>query len=580
MSPALKPSLRGRRFARALWRLCRTYWTSREAVRGALLLLGAIFFELATVYASLLIADSQRHVVEDLEQRQPADFVVAATVYVGFLVLLVVVSAYRIYVRQVLEVRWRRNLTEHYVSRWIGPHAYGQSQLHGDLDNPDQRIAEDIRDFVASALGLALSLLAAVATLVAFGGVLWKLSSDWRIPLDGSLLHVPGLLFWVALIAAGVSIAVTQLVGRRLVPINYDRLRFEADFRYGLVRFRDHVKEVALSRGDAVERKGASERFQHVYDVFLQLIRAERNLSLVTGGVGQLSGLLPLLLAMPAYFGGLLTLGMILQARVSYDQVSGALLWFVNAYREIARWRANVERLVAFADAMDDTEQAFSRAGIQITPDGGNVLRLRDLRLEAPIGETIIENANATIHEGERVALVGPVGKGKSTLFRAIAGIWPFGAGHIERPALDRILFVPQRPYLPIGTLRAVVSYPAAEGVFSDERIREVLTTLGIGDLGDRLGDQEPWDYALSGHEQQILAMARVLLHEPSWVLLDDATSGLDEATERRIYEVLVERLPHATLISLGAHAGVMDLLPCRWTLAPKSDGVVTLEAA
>ena len=504
----------------------------------------------------------------------------AATVYVGFLVLLVVVSAYRIYVRQVLEVRWRRNLTEHYVSRWIGPHAYGQSQLHGDLDNPDQRIAEDIRDFVASALGLALSLLAAVATLVAFGGVLWKLSSDWRIPLDGSLLHVPGLLFWVALIAAGVSIAVTQLVGRRLVPINYDRLRFEADFRYGLVRFRDHVKEVALSRGDAVERKGASERFQHVYDVFLQLIRAERNLSLVTGGVGQLSGLLPLLLAMPAYFGGLLTLGMILQARVSYDQVSGALLWFVNAYREIARWRANVERLVAFADAMDDTEQAFSRAGIQITPDGGNVLRLRDLRLEAPIGETIIENANATIHEGERVALVGPVGKGKSTLFRAIAGIWPFGAGHIERPALDRILFVPQRPYLPIGTLRAVVSYPAAEGVFSDERIREVLTTLGIGDLGDRLGDQEPWDYALSGHEQQILAMARVLLHEPAWVLLDDATSGLDEATERRIYEVLVERLPHATLISLGAHAGVMDLLPCRWTLAPKSDGVVTLEAA
>ena len=580
MSPALKPSLRGRRFARALWRLCRTYWTSREAVRGALLLLGAIFFELATVYASLLIADSQRHVVEDLEQRQPADFVVAATVYVGFLVLLVVVSAYRIYVRQVLEVRWRRNLTEHYVSRWIGPHAYGQSQLHGDLDNPDQRIAEDIRDFVASALGLALSLLAAVATLVAFGGVLWKLSSDWRIPLDGSLLHVPGLLFWVALIAAGVSIAVTQLVGRRLVPINYDRLRFEADFRYGLVRFRDHVKEVALSRGDAVERKGASERFQHVYDVFLQLIRAERNLSLVTGGVGQLSGLLPLLLAMPAYFGGLLTLGMILQARVSYDQVSGALLWFVNAYREIARWRANVERLVAFADAMDDTEQAFSRAGIQITPDGGNVLRLRDLRLEAPIGETIIENANATIHEGERVALVGPVGKGKSTLFRAIAGIWPFGAGHIERPALDRILFVPQRPYLPIGTLRAVVSYPAAEGVFSDERIREVLTTLGIGDLGDRLGDQEPWDYALSGHEQQILAMARVLLHEPAWVLLDDATSGLDEATERRIYELLVERLPHATLISLGAHAGVMDLLPSRWTLAPRSDGVVTLEAA
>ncbi|MCC6641011.1 MAG: ABC transporter ATP-binding protein/permease [Deltaproteobacteria bacterium] len=580
MSPALKPTLRGRHFVRALWRLCRIYWTSRDAARGALLLLGAVFFEFATVYASLLIAESQRHVVEDLEHRQAADFVMAAAVYVGFLLLLVVVSAYRIYVRQVLEVRWRRDLTAHYVDRWIGPRAYGQSQLHPNLDNPDQRIAEDIRDFVASALGLALSLLAAVATLVSFGGVLWQLSSDWRIPLNGSLLHVPGLLFWVALVAAVISITVTQLVGRRLVPINYDRLRFEADFRYGLVRFRDHVKEVALSRGDAVERRSAAERFQHVYDVFLQLIRAERNLSLVTGGVGQLSGLLPLLLAMPAYFGGLLTLGMILQARVSYDQVSGALSWFVNAYREIARWRANVERLAAFADVMDDTETAFTKAGIQITPDGGNVLRLTDLRLEAPIGQTIVENVNAAVRTGERVALVGPLGKGKSTLFRAIAGIWPFGGGHIERPPVERMHFVPQRPYLPIGSLRAVVSYPAPVGTFTDEKIHEVLSALGVAELGERLDDEEPWDYALSGHEQQILAMARVLLHEPEWVLLDDATSGLGEAAERRIYEVLVERLPRSTVISLGAHAAVMDLLPRRWTLAPRGDGTVTLDAA
>lgn len=580
MSPALKPTLRGRSFLRALWSLCRIYWTSRDAVRGALLLLGAIALELATVYASLLIAESQRHVVEDLEQRQAADFMLAGAMYVGLLILLVAVSAYRIYVRQVLEIRWRRDLTAHYVNRWIGPRAYGQSQLHGDLDNPDQRIAEDVRDFVASALGLALSLLAAVATLVTFGGVLWTLSSDWRIPIDGTLLHVPGLLVWAALIAAGISITVAQLVGRRLVPINYDRLRFEADFRYGLVRFRDHVKEVALSRGDAAERQGAAERFQKVYDVFLQLVRAERNLSLVTGGVGQLSGLLPLLLAMPAYFGGLLTLGMILQARVSYDQVSGALLWFVNAYREIARWRANVERLAAFADAIDDTERAFTSAGIRITSGADNVLRLHDLRLEAPIGETIVEDVNATIHAGERVALAGPVGKGKSTLFRAIAGIWPFGGGQIDRPSSDRVLFVPQNPYLPIGTLRAVISYPAVAGAFSDEKIREVLAALGIAELGERLDDQEPWDYALSAHEQRIVAIARVLLHEPDWVILDDATSGLDEATERRIYEVLIERLPTATLVALGAHAGVMDLLPCRWTFTPRSDGTVTLEAA
>jgi putative ATP-binding cassette transporter len=191
-----------------------------------------------------------------------------------------------------------------------------------------------------------------------------------------------------------------------------------------------------------------------------------------------------------------------------------------------------------------------------------------------------VEGVNATVHAGEHVALVGPMGKGKSTLFRAIAGVWPFGAGRIETPDAGRMLFVPQRPYLPIGTLRAVVSYPAAEGAFSDERIREVLGVLGIGNLAGRLDDEEPWDHALSGHEQQLLAMARVLLHEPEWILLDDATSGLDEATERRIYEVLLERLPHATVISLGAHAGVMDLLPQRWTLAPRADGMATLEAA
>jgi len=580
MSPARKPSLRGRRLARAVWRLSRVYWTSADARWGAVLLAATVFLELATVYANLLIAEAQRHAVEDLESRLADQFLIAAGFYIAFLLLFVATSTYRIYIRQVLEVRWRRELTEHYVGRWIGPRAYGQSQLHGDLDNPDQRIAEDIRDFVASALGLSLSLLAAVATLVSFGGVLWTLSGDWRIPLDGGSLRIPGLLFWIALAAAVVMIWITNLVGRRLVPINFDRFRFEADFRYGLVHFRDHVKEVALSQGEAVERKGAADRFQHVVDVFLQLIRAERNLTLVTGGIGQLNALLPLFLALPAYFAGILTLGMIVQARVAYDQVSGSLAWFVNAYREIARWRANVERLEAFAEVLDDTERTFAGGGIQVVRADADELRFRDLRLDAPVGHPLIEGMNATVRAGERIALVGPLGKGKSTLMRAIAGIWPFGAGRIERPDVHRMLFVPQQPYLPIGTLRAGVSYPAPEGTFSDERIIEALRTLDIGHLAGRLDDTESWDYALSGHEKQVLAMARVLLHEPEWVLIDDATSGLDEATERRIYEVLLEKLPRATVISLGARASVIDLLRRRWKLTPRPDGTMALEAA
>jgi putative ATP-binding cassette transporter len=580
MPPARKPALRGRRLARALLRLVRIYWTSADAKWGALLLLGAVALEIATVYASLLIADTQRQAVEGLENYQPGDFALAGTLYVGFLMVFVVASTFRVYVRQLLEVRWRRHLTADFVGRWINPEAYAQSQLYPNLDNPDQRIAEDIRDFVASALGLSLSLLSAVVTLISFGGLLFSLSSDWRIPLDGTQIQIPGLLLWVALAASIFSMTVTHLMGRRLVPINFDRFRFEADFRYGLVRFRDHVKEVALSQGEQVERTAAGERLRRVVDVFLQLVRAERNLNLVTGGVGQLTGLLPLLLAMPAYFGGLLTLGMIVQARVAYDQVSGALLWFVNAYREIARWRANIERVAAFGDALEGTARAFASAGVTMAEGAQDRLRLTHLCIEAPVGHRLVGDVNASVGLGERIAIVGPLGKGKSTLLRALAGIWPFGSGRIERPERSRMMFLPQRPYLPIGTLRAVASYPAPEGSFPDEQIRDVLQSLGVEQLAARIGDTEPWDYVLSGHEQQLVAMARVLLHRPDWILLDDATSGLDEVTERRIYQVLLERLPGATVISLGARASVIDLLPRRWTLAERRDGTVALEAA
>lgn len=580
MSPARKPTLRGARLLRALLRLVRIYWASADARWGVVLFFGAIALEVATVWANLRIAASQRDVVEILEHHQPERIWLAGVLYVGYLLLFLIASTYRVYVRQVLEIRWRNDLTAVFVDRWMSPRAFGQTQLHPELDNPDQRIAEDVRDFVASALGLSLSFLGAVVTLVSFGGLLWALSSDWRIPIDGTEVQVPGLLLWVALAAAALSMGVTHLMGRRLVPINFDRFRLEADFRYGLVRFRDHTKEIALSRGELVERRGAAERFRHVFDIFLQLVRAERNLALVTGGVGQVTGLLPLLLAMPAYFKGLLTLGAIVQARTAYDQVSGALLWFVNAYREIARWRANIERIAAFGEVMYSTAKAFDHAGITLTRGEGDALRITGLRVEAPPGHLLLEAPSAVVRPGDRIAIVGPLGKGKSTFFRAIAGIWPFGTGRIERPDRRRMHFVSQRPYLPLGSLRAVISYPAAGGAFSDERIRDALEAFGIGSLAARLDDEETWDHALSGHEKQLLAMARVLLHRPDWILLDDATSGLDEVTERRIYEVLLQRLPHAAVVALGARMSVLDLLPRRWTLTPRADGSVVLEAA
>ena len=580
MAAARKPTLQGRALFRALWHLGSIYWTSPDAKWGSLLLGGAVALEIGAVQASVLVSSAQRHTVEDLEARDAQAFLMTAGLLVGCTVLSVLAATARIYVRQRLEIRWRRVLTGAFLERWIGPEAYDQMHLHGgEIDNPDQRIAEDIRDFVSSALGLSLSLLAAVATLVSFGGLLFSISSSWMIPWPGGERQVPGLLLWVAIGVAILSMWLTHQLGRRLVPINYDRFRYEADFRYGLVRFRDHTEEVALNRGEAVERLGAAARFRHVVDVFLQLIRAEFQLNVLTGSLSQLNSLVPLLLGSQSYFAGLITLGLIVQTRVAYDQVSGSLSWFVNAYREIARWRANIERLVALEDVMDATSRDLEHAGVRIGTAEPEAIRLVDLQLECPGGRVILAGANAQVRPGEHVALLGAPGRGKTTLFRSLAGIWPFGAGRIERPGPDRMLFLPHRPYLPLGTLRAVASYPAPERRFDDAQIRQALEQVGLADLAGKLDREEAWDQQLSAHERQLLAIARALLHRPDWLLLDEATSGLDEPTERRIYDLLLERLPKAGVIAAGLRPRAIELMSRRWTLAER-DGKGVLEAA
>jgi putative ATP-binding cassette transporter len=581
MSTARKPAVFGRRFARALWRLSRIYWTSSDAKWGGLLLAGAIGLELGTVYGNLLISDAERRTLDALELRQWSAFLAAIGLFAAVVLGFTGVSTLRIWLRQQLEIRWRRGVTAHYLERWMSAQAYCQAELHlGEIDNPDQRIAEDVRDFVASVLGLSLSLLSAVVTLLSFGGLLWTLSRHWPIALGGVELRIPGLMLWVAVVYALVSTLLTHRVGRRLVPLNVDRLRFEADFRYGLVRFRDNVEAVALSRGEDLERLTALERFQAVMKNWRALIRAQLNLNLLTTGVGQANGIVPLLVAAPAYIAGHLTLGGIAQIRFAYGQVSGALGWLVFAYQEIARWRANIERLATFVEVMDATAFELEHAGVRVVPSDGDVLRLEDLRIEHPDGRVLLERASASAAAGERVAITGPPGTGKTILLRALAGIWPFGRGRIEVPARASTLFLPQRPYLPLGSLRAVLSYPAREGEFSDERIAAVLRPLQLEHLAARLDDVEPWDQHLTPWEQQLVAIARVLLNAPEWVFLDMATSELDEAMEKRVYELLAERLPRSAVISVVRRSVLEAYHTRRWRLAPHAGAPATLEAA
>jgi putative ATP-binding cassette transporter len=568
-----------RRFVRHLWRLNAVYWWSPDRQWGLLLLGVAIALEIGTVGGALLVADAERRLLEGLEGRDPFAFGSAVGIFFVATLAYVFASTYRIYTRQAVEIRWRRSLTNHYVQRWVSARCYLAEELHaGAVDNPQQRIQEDVREFVSSALGLSLSLVAALATLLFFGRFLYNLSASWPIPFAGSVF-VPGLMLWVALGYAVVSTWVTHRVGRRLVPINYDRLRLEADLRYGLVHFRDGAATVALSRGERLEQRETGIRFRRVIANWWQLVRAQRNLSLLTGGVGQANALVPIVVAAPAYFAHLITLGSILQVRTAYGQISGALTWFVFAYQEIARWRANVERLSTFSEHLDAIDRRLDEPGIRVVPGAMSELRLDDLRIVEPNGRILLDGASASVAPGDWIAITGPSGAGKTLLVRAIAGIWPFGRGSIELPAGVAMRFVPQWPYMPIGTLRAAASYPEPEGTFPDDEIAEILALVGLGRFEGRLDATEPWEQLLSPHEQQLLALARILLQKPDWLFLDKATSALDEATERQAYELLRERLPLATIVTVAHRPSVLAYHDRCWTLIP-AEGRIELKAA
>jgi putative ATP-binding cassette transporter len=526
--------------------------------------------ELGLVYANVKLAWANSRVFNALQNGEWSEFLRAIEIFLFVALIVVLISTYRIYVRNILQIRWREYLTGHFVADWIGPYAYGHSELHHkDTDNPDQRISQDIQSYVASALGLSLSLLSAIATLVSFAGMLWALSEAWPLRLGGHEYWIPGLMMWVAIGYALLSMYLTHRVGRPLVGINFDRLRFEADFRYSLVRFRDHIEAVALARGQAVERRCAMTRFGEVVGNWWELITKQRDLTLLTSGIGQANGIVPLLVAAPAFFAHRLTLGGVTQTGIAYGQVSGALSWFVDAYQEIAAWRASIERLATFHEMLEETRaQIDSPATIHIQPAADGSLRVSDLTLTEPDGAVLADGLNGSVAGGEHVAVRGPAGILKTTFFRALAGIWPFGHGRIEFPSPDQAVFLPQRPYLPLATLREAICYPAAAGAFSDAAIREALDLVDLRGLGERLDESEPWDQQLSVDEQQRVVFARVLLHQPSWLVMDDPTAALDEAMERRLYDLLGQKLPGAGVVSIINRPGATPYFHRQWDLA------------
>ena len=557
----LGPSLRD------AWRLAGPYWRGEERGRALLLLAAVVGLNLSTVGLDVLLSYWNREFFNSIQERDEAaffglllwgrqtesgpmpGFLFIAAVYIG-------VAVYALYLQQALQIRWRRWLTREYLDGWLADRAYYRIALaDAGTDNPDQRIAEDLRLFVDGTLGLGLGLMRSVVTLLSFVLVLWGLSGA----LEVFGVSVPGYMVWAALVYAVLGTGLTHLIGRRLIGLNFARQRAEADFRYALVRLRDNVEGVALHAGEADEKRGLLDRFGALVGNWWEIMVATKRLTLFTTTYGQAAVVFPFLVAAPRYFSGAIPLGGLTQTADAFSQVQGALSWFVDNYRNVAEWRATVQRLSGFRHAVDAARAAAAEggAGPRAVPADAPDLALEGVSLSLPDGRTLVEDASARIGPGESVLVTGPSGSGKSTLFRAMAGIWPFGSGRVRLPARARALFLPQRPYLPLGTLRRALCYPASGAAIPDEAVRAALRDAGLGHLESRLDEEDAWDRRLSGGEQQRVALARALLLKPDWLFLDEATASLDPEAEAAFYTLLRERLPGAAMVSIAHRPAV-----------------------
>lgn len=549
---------------RDAWALARPYWSSEEKWKARGLLAVIVVLQLGLVALNVLLTYWQNAFYNTMQSKDGDAFTQLLLLghrledgnfMPGFSILAtlyIVVAVYALYLNQALQIRWRRWLVGHMLSDWLGRHAYYRMALTGGgADNPDQRIADDTRLYVSTTLSLSLGLMSAVVTLFSFIVVLWGLSGD--MTLFG--LQIPGYLVWVALLYSAIGTWLAHLIGRRLIALNFNQQKVEADFRFNLVRVRENVEGIALHGGEAEEGTGLRARFGAVMQNWWAIMRVTKQLSFFTVGFAQVASIFPLIVASPAFFAGRIPLGTLIQTSTAFGEVQGAMSWIVTNYDSIAAWRATVERLTGFHRAMAEA-RAAAEDGPQVSAGTGTALTASGLKLALPDGRVLTRDASLELRPGESVLVTGASGSGKSTLFRALAGIWPFGTGRVARPA-GEALFLPQRPYMPLGTLKRAVCYPQDENAHSDGEVAAALETAGLPALVARLHEADAWDRRLSGGEQQRVAVARALVNRPTWLFLDEATASLDPEGERALYTALKQALPGTAILSIAHRPAV-----------------------
>jgi putative ATP-binding cassette transporter len=545
--------MRTTRFLRAFWALTKPYWVSRERKVGLILLATVIGLTLFGVWLEVKFNSWNRDFFNSLQDKEQAEFFRQLGMFTLLAVMYIVNFVYRQYFLQMLLIEWRSWITGKFLKEWTEDQThYRLALLDKGTDNPDQRIAEDLRLFVEDTLTLGLGLLSAVVTLVTFVGILWTLSGSLEI----WGLSIPGYMVWVCLVYAVIGTWLAHLIGRPLIGLHFNQQRLEADFRFSLVRLRENGEGVALYGGEREELASFHERFAAVIGNWWSLMKKQKQLGWFQSFYGQLAIIFPYIVSAPGYFAGKAQMGYIFQTVSAFGQVQTALSWFIDVYSRqgtsgsFAAWKATVDRLTGFAESLEKVRAQHPEG--ERVEEPARALSLSQLHLELPQGRTLLEAATFEIKPGEHVLVSGATGSGKSTLFRALAGIWPYWKGRINLPKGAKLLFLPQKPYLPIGSLKHAVSYPEDASRYSDEELRAALAAVGLEHLTVNLGRSENWAQVLSGGEQQRLAFARALLNRPDWLFLDEATAALPDEAQDALYRLIKEKLPKTTLVSIG----------------------------
>ncbi len=566
--------------SKTAWRLMKSYWKSKEKWRARGLLAGVIALSLGQVYMLVMLNQWNNVFYNALQER---DFEVFWPLIGQFSLIAfgyIIMAVYAIYVKQILEIKWRTWMTSRYLDEWMHSQTYYRLQvLGGDgVDNPDQRISDDIGMFVNLTLSLFIGLLKQVSTLVAFVVILWQLSGALDIPVGDTVLSVPGYMVFVTLIYSVVGTWLAHKVGRSLIGLNYDQQRYEADFRFSMVRVRENSESIAFYGGEGPEMQNFQERFGMVIRNFWALMKRTKLLNFYVNGYAQLAVIVPILMSAPKYFSGDMQLGGFIQTLSAFGRVQDALSYFVEAYDTIAQYVAVIRRLGGFTGHMEAAENMQASFGFD-SRDDINGLVLQDVQVELPDGRRLFEGLSLAVPAGKYLLVSGNSGCGKSTLLRALAGIWPYGCGNVSLPSGWRSMFLPQRPYLPLGSLRRAIYYPQPVPEKETADLRSLLERFGIGSLADRLDEVDDWSRILSLGEQQRLAFIRILLFRPDIVFLDESTSAMDEQREAEAYDILKELLPEMAVISVGhrstlfkKHDKRLQLTGSGWQLSPLAE--------